>query len=179
MPINSSSKSLRVKARLTGLIVFCLLVVAGCGFHLRGAGQTDAWPAELQKLQLRFGGSVDRDFRALLRNRLVDGYGVEIVNEDAPKLVISGVIRGRRVLSLGATGKVSEYLLRFRASFAVLNRDGELLVEKQTVRLQREFSFDSTNILAIEVEEARLSEQMQSDAVRRILRRVIALTKNR
>jgi len=163
---------------LTGLIVFSLLVVSGCGFHLRGAGPNDVWPAQLQKMQLRFDDSVDRDFRILLRNRLIDGYEVQIVEKDAPELVVSGVRLERRVLSLGATGKVSEYLLRFHANFELFNNDGKTVIEKQTVRLQRAFTFDNTNILASELEEARLSEQMQKDAVRRILRRVIALTKS-
>lgn len=161
------------------LLATCsLLLLTGCGFHLRGTGQAVVWPPQLQKLQLRFDSSVDRDFSALLRNRLVDGYGVEIVNEDAPELVISGVIHGRRILSLGATGKVSEYLLHFQASFAMSSRDGESLIEKRTIRLQRDLSFDGTNILAKEVEAAHLSEQMQKDVVKRILRRVIALTKS-
>ncbi len=162
---------------MAGLIVFCLLV-AGCGFQLRGSGQAIVWPAQLQKLQLRFDGSVDPDFRASLRNRIIDRYGVEIVKDDAPELVISGVTRDRRVLSLGATGKVSEYLLRFQASFVLLHDDGKSIIEKQTVRLQRDFSFDNTRLLAKELEESRLSKQMQNDAVRRILRKVIALTPN-
>lgn len=133
---------------------------------------------QLQKLQLRFDGSVDPDFRASLRYRLVDRYGVEIVNDDAPELVISGLTRDRRVLSLSTTGKVSEYLLRLQASFTLLHGDGIPIIEKQTVRLRRDFSFDNTRLLAKELEESRLSKQMQNNAVRRILRRVIALTPN-
>jgi LPS-assembly lipoprotein len=155
-----------------------LLLLAGCGFQLRGTGQAVTWPEQLQQLQLRFDGSVDSDFRASLRNSLIDRYGVEIVKEGVAQLVISGVARDRRVLSLSATGKVSEYLLRFQVSFAVVNATGDPLIKRQTVRLQRDFSFDNTNILAKEVEERRLSEQMQNDAVRRILRRMTALTRN-
>lgn len=163
---------------MASLIVFCLLAISACGFHLRGAGQNDVWPAQLQEMQLRFDDSASRDFRVLMRNRLVDGHKVKIVTRVAPELVISDVRLERRVLSLSATGKVSEYLLRFQASFALLHNDGKTVIEKQTVRLQRAFTFDNTNILASELEEARLSEQMQNDAVRRILRRVIALAKN-
>lgn len=162
---------------LTGLIVFSLLI-AGCGFQLRGTGQDGAWPAQLQKMQLRFDDSVDRDFRMSLRNRLVDGYEVQIVKKAAPELMVSGVRLERRILSLSATGKVSEYLLRYQASFVIRDSDGKTMREKQTVRLQRDFRFDNTNILASKLEEARLSEQMQNDAVRRILRRVIASTNN-
>ena len=177
MPINRLAKSIQFKAGLTGLVVLCLLV-AGCGFQLRGSGQAVVWPARLQKLQLRFDDSADPNFRASLRNRLIDRYGVEIVKDDAPELVISGISRDRRVLSLGATGKVSEYLLRIQASFALLHGNGKSIIEKQTIRLQRDFNFDNTRLLAKELEESRLSKQMQNDAVRRILRRVIALTPN-
>lgn len=136
------------------------------------------WPTQLQKMQLRFDDSADGDFRASLRNRLTDSYEVQIVKKAAPELVVSGVRIERRVLSLSATGKASEFLLRFQVSFALLYSDGSTMIEKQTVRLQRDFRFDNTNILASKLEETRLSEQMQNDAVRRILRRVQALTKN-
>ncbi|MFV1997091.1 MAG: LPS assembly lipoprotein LptE [Acidiferrobacterales bacterium] len=129
-------------------------------------------------MQLRFDDSADGDFRASLRNRLTDSYEVQIVKKAAPELVVSGVRIERRVLSLSATGKASEFLLRFQVSFALLYSDGSTMIEKQTVRLQRDFRFDNTNILASKLEETRLSEQMQNDAVRRILRRVQALTKN-
>lgn len=129
-------------------------------------------------MQLRFDGPTNRDFQELLRSRLVDRYGVEIVNQDAPELVISGISRDRRVLSLSATGKVTEYLLRFQVSFALYQHDGKIIFEKRTIKLQRAFTFDSTIILAKQLEEARLSEQMQNDAVRRILHSVTALTNN-
>jgi len=165
------------KAGLTGLIILGLLL-AGCGFKLRGSGPALAWPDQLVTLQLRFDSSVNPDFRRLLRQRLVGGFAVKIVKQGAPELAISAVILDRRVLSLNATGKVSEYLLRLQVSFELHGNDGKSIIEKQTVRLQRDFSFSRLDILAQEVEQASLSEQMQNDAVRRILRRVIALTKS-
>lgn len=152
--------------------------MAGCGFKLRGSGQALAWPDQLVTLQLRFDSSVDPDFRRLLRQRLADRFGVKIVNQGAPELAISAVILDRRVLSLNATGKVSEYLLRLQVRFELKGKDGKSIIEKQAVRLQRVYSYSSTDILAKAVEQERLSEQMQNDAVRRILRRVIALTKS-
>lgn len=170
---SSQSKS----TGIASLLLLCLIVSA-CGFKLRGTG-AGAWPQHLQSLQLRFDNGVGSDFKQSMRNTLMDRYGVKLIEHDAPELVISGVQTDRRVLSLSATGKASEYLLRFRVSFAVNSRDGKPLIEQQTVKLQRDFSFDNTNVLAKEIEEARLSEQMQIDAVRRILSRVIVLSKKR
>lgn len=145
---------------------------------MRGTGQNDVWPAQLQKLQLQFDGPADRDFQELLRSRLVDRYGVELVDQGAPELIVSGVSRDRRVLSLSATGKVSEYLLRFQVSFALYHYDGKVIFEKRTIKLQRAFTFDSTIILAKQLEETHLLEQMQNDAVRRILHSVNTITQS-
>jgi len=163
-----------------GLIVLAILslLVSSCGFHLRGTGQSGSWPVQLQKIQLRYDGPVDRDFRELLQSRLIDRHDVKIVSQGAPELVISGVSRDRRVLSLGATGKVTEYVLRFQASFALYDHDEKILIEKRTIKLQQAFTFDSTLILAKQLEEARLSEQMQNEAVRRILHSVNTSTHN-
>lgn len=132
----------------------------------------------MQQLQLRYEDSVDQDFRTRLRQQLVYRFGVELVSSSAPALVISTATHDRRVLSLSATGKVSEYLLRFDVSFSLLSREGKAIIENQTVLLRQAFNFKETDLLAIEVEQTRLQERMQNDAVRRILRRVIALTPN-
>ncbi len=153
------------------------MLLTGCGFQLRGADQTTSWPAHLETLQLKFVGSVDPDFRTRLRTQLTSQFNVQIVPASAPTLVVKDVTQDRRVLTLSATGKVSEYLLHLDASFFLVGRDGNKIFDKQSVRLRQAFSFDETDILAIEVEQARLSERMQIDAVRRILRRVIALSK--
>jgi len=172
-------KSYKRQAGFLLLAAYSLLLLSGCGFQLRGSGQATAWPAQLQQLQLSFDNSVDSDFKQIVRYMLMDRYDVKIVARDAPELVISAVQRNRRVLSLSATGKASEYLLRFRVGFVVNGLDGKALIEPQTVRLQRDFTFDNTSILAKEVEEERLSEQMQNDAVRRILHRVMVLNQKR
>lgn len=154
------------------------LVLSACGFHLRGSAEPKAWPESLRRLQIKVtGGSADTLLRQL-RSRLRDTYHVDLVeNGSAPVLFVTSVKQERRVLSTGATAKASEYLLQLRVGFKVTDEQNQVLLNPQTVILQRDYRFDSTNVLATEIEERHLLEQMQTDAARRILNRVMAVTR--
>lgn len=91
---------------------------------------------------------------------------------DVPQLVLFGEREESRVLSVGSDGYVSEYLLRYEASFKFVGADGKELVKTQTIRLMRAYSFDPRSVLAKEREAAELRNAMRRDAVQQILRRL-------
>lgn len=146
---------------------------------MRGTGETAVWPEALKQLQLKLDDKGADVFHQVLRDDLINSYGVEITTAPAPVLIVSGISRERKVLSLGATGKASEYLLRFGAQFRLLDAEGKELIASNAVRLQRDFSYDPVNVLAKEAEEQRLYDEMQFVAARQLLRRVAILMRQR
>ena len=86
-----------------------------------------------------------------------------------------GETREKIILSLSGGGRVREYQLRMRVSFRVYGPNNkELLVPTELVLL-RDLSYDDTQILAKESEEALLFRDIQNDAVQQIMRRVSAI----
>jgi LPS-assembly lipoprotein len=99
----------------------------------------------------------------------------EDIKAAAPTLHLYGETVESQVVSIDITGKVSDYLLNYTARFSVSAADGKELLPAQSVKLQREYTFDKLNVLAKEREDEFLRQEMRRDAVQQILRRLATI----
>lgn len=167
---------MRIVRRFIPLILAGLLL-AGCGFQLRGAGNYQM-PASLSTLRVTVAGSqaANDPLRLAMEDALRVQAGVSIVQTaDAPTLVITHENVDSQTLSVDASGKVAEYLLRYEIGFAVADAAGGELAPPQTLRLQRDYRFNPLNVLAKEQEEANLKRELRRDALSQIVRRLSRL----
>jgi LPS-assembly lipoprotein len=79
----------------------------------------------------------------------------------------------QKILSLSGHGTVREYELIYRVNFRLRNPSSELWGEMLTVEERRDFSYDDSQLLAKQFEQDRLVEDMKTDAVREIMRRLV------
>ena len=148
---------------------FLLVLVAGCGFQLRGTADvpfdTVYLPNPTSGIQL----DLKRNIQAGTRAKVVDD----------PKtaqaiMQFTQETRQKDILSLTATGRVREFRLLYRVSFRVHDGKGGDYVPQQTITLFRDVSFNDSDILAKETEEQLLFRDMQADMVSQIMRRLAA-----
>jgi LPS-assembly lipoprotein len=151
------------------LLVLVLVLLAGCGFRLRGTAdvpfQTLYLPAATSGIAL----DLKRHIQAGTNARVVDDAG----KADAV-LQFTEETRQKEVLSLTGTGKVREFQLRYRVGFRVHDGKGTDFVPQSLIQLTRDVTFNDTEILAKEQEEQILFRDMQTDMVQQILRRLAA-----
>lgn len=162
----SSSKP-RITINLLAAIALCLLV-AGCGFQLRG--QADL-PFERIYVETQ-GFSL---FAAELMRVIQSGDAVEVMDSPEEAEVVLKVLnerRERKILSLRSSGAVSEFLLVYRVSYRVTDNQNEDLVAPSQIELRRAMTYDDQVILGKESEEELLFRNMQADAVQQMLRRL-------
>jgi LPS-assembly lipoprotein len=162
------------------LLVTCGLLLSSCGFHLRGTGRYELPPA-FSTLRVRVEGSQLQNDPLLvaMRNALRTQTDARIEDTaEAPTLLLFGEHSDSQVLSVSSIGKVDEYLLKYEVSFRLTGKDNKPLAGPETVRLQRDYTFDRFNVLAKEREEQELRQAMQRDAVQQILRRLSRITIN-
>jgi len=156
----------------------CLLSVAlsACGFQLRGAGGATL-PAELSVMRVTAGGGPAYPPALVeMRNALQSQAGVRLVDTPGvPTLTLLEERADSQVLAIDSTGKVSNYLLNYSLTFALADAAGKELVGSQSVKLQREYSFDKLSVLAKEKEDEFLRREMRGDAVQQILRRLASV----
>jgi LPS-assembly lipoprotein len=153
----------------TALSFLFVLVLAGCGFQLRG---TAALPFDTLYIPSATGGI------ALDLKRNIQGGTRTTVVDDQKKaeavLDFTQETRERIILSLAATGRVREYKLRYVVAFRVHDGKGGEFLPVNTVTLTRDITFNDSEVLAKEAEETLLYRDMQFDMVQQVMRRLAA-----
>ncbi|MDH4134528.1 MAG: LPS assembly lipoprotein LptE [Gammaproteobacteria bacterium] len=99
----------------------------------------------------------------------------EDVSAAVPVLTLYSEVFQNEVLSLDSSGRINSYLLNYRASYSLADGKGNTLLPKQSVKLQREFSFDRLNVIATEKQGEFLQTEMRRDAAQQILRQLASL----
>jgi LPS-assembly lipoprotein len=155
----------------TLIALLCTLLIAGCGFKLRGAADL---PFDTLYVQAPVGSQFAQQFRRVV----AAGSATTIVND--PKaatatLVLISEVREKSILSLSGAGRVSEFQLRYRMSYRLLDKNAAETIPATEIVLTRDFSFNDQDTLSKEAEEALLFRDMQSDAVQQLVRRLQAV----
>ncbi len=151
-----------------------LLVLAGCGFQLRGEASV---PDALKTMYIQ-GVNTQQDYLGLQLKRSLIRNGIQVLDEYQEGAAIFTVLENRyerHVLSVGGDAKVSEYELEAWVVYRVTDDKGELLGEQQRVEARRDYQFDRTQILAMDEQERVLREDLNKQIVQSILRRLSAL----
>jgi LPS-assembly lipoprotein len=170
--MSSSSQGGGARPRLHVAIVVLALVLAGCGFHLRGKATytfttiaLNAPSAPVLADELR--RALDETGSA----KVLDAKNAQVI------LDIPQVTDDKEVLSLSVAGSVQEYLLVKRVSFRLHDAQGNEWLPPGEISVRRSYTFNESEVLARGTQEERLLKEMQSDVVQQLIRRLQAAKK--
>lgn len=144
------------------------LLISACGFHLRGQVQ---FPFDT----LFLAGVDESAFNTELRRNIEASSSAHLVDDPEKAqaiLELTSVSTEKIILSLSGSGRVREFQLRYRVVFRVHDGKGREWLPSNEILLKRDFSFNDTQVLAKESEEALLYRDMQGDAIQQIIRRL-------
>ena len=152
------------------VILPLLLLLQACGFHLRG-------PLELPPvLEVPYIQS-DRPYQGIskvLRQQLRLA-GAETTDDLARATGVLNVVAERsqrRILSVGSTGRATEYELFEEVTFSVSDKEGNQLMRPQSVSMVRSLTFDENELLGKVSEAEKVQGEMRQDLSRQILTRI-------
>lgn len=154
------------------LLLLPLLALAGCGFQMRGAASV---PPDMARTYI----AAD-DHRSLFYRRLRDSLGdigVDVVDsaEDATAtFAILSDIPGQRVLSVSARNTPREFEVSHTVLYSVQTADATIL-DTRSQTLTRDYTWDETQVLGKEKEEALMREAIVEDLVRIVLIQLSAI----
>ncbi len=163
--------------RRLALAAIAALALPACGFQLRQAPKF-AFSA------LRVAGSESSATSVALRRELqINGLRVLTSADPAapaatPSPVVLRVLldqRERAVVGQTASGQVRELQLRTRFRFNLQTSDERILIDDTDLLLERDLSFNETQVLAKDAEEQLLYRDMTSDIVQQVVRRLAAV----
>ena len=146
------------------------LLLASCGFHLRGVAPlpfnsvfVQAAPASQFAIQLKRAVQAGSATRIAERPEQAEVI-LQIMNE----------LQEKQILSLSGGGRVSEYQLRYRVAFRLTDGRNREHIPASEILLKRDYSFSDEQALSKEAEEALLYRDMRNDAVQQLVRRLQA-----
>ncbi|TWI61559.1 LPS-assembly lipoprotein [Pseudoduganella lurida] len=174
-------KTFARNAVLVAALAGSAVSLTACGFHLRGSGGNYTLPFASMYIGLPDSSPLAIELK---RNIRVNGSTV-VVNDAKSAAGVVEVLtdpektRSKSILSLNSAGRVSEYLLSYNILFRVTDGAGKELLGPTQIVLTRPITFDQTQLLAKEKEEAQLYRDMQADLVQQMMRRMAAIKPSR
>ncbi|TXL01692.1 hypothetical protein BMR02_02055 [Methylococcaceae bacterium HT1] len=164
---NSSFKNRAVSK--SSLIFIALLMLAACGYHLRGAIEL---PEALKTMYVK--GASPELSKAIRRIfRVTSGKLVATSGEAGMILNVLDEYYQRKTVSLSSTGYSNEYELIYRLTFDLLDANGNKLVSEQTIEVYKSYynAQTSETLLSKDNEEIVLRGELYEEAVRMVIQR--------
>jgi LPS-assembly lipoprotein len=153
-------------------LILSLLLLAGCGFHLQGAL---TFPPQLERTYIEAVDTHSAFYRDLRTALSAAGIDVTDTATDATAILqIAFDETDQRVLSVSARNVPTEYEVYYTIEYS-LHSGQQNLVERQTLTLTRDYTYDSTLVLGKAKEEELLREAIVDDLVRIVLKQISTL----
>jgi LPS-assembly lipoprotein len=151
------------------MIPVAVLLLSGCGFHLEGRVPL---PQPIRRPYIEAPDQQSDFVQSLRRQMLISGaHPVESSDRATAVVDILSDAVTRRVLSVSAQNRPTEYQVTYTVRFAV-TAGGRELLPPQKVYATRSYSFDEGLLLAKEHEEAILQQAMGQDLADIVMRRL-------
>lgn len=155
------------------LMVLLSALISSCGFQLRGTG---GQVLDVERVQVT--GSEPELIDEL--GDTLKSIGVSVDGTGEPEYVINivGESLSRRAVATSGSITVSEYEVQILAVFSISSPEGEAIIPTSQLRSERVYSFDATNFVSNNEEEALLIDEMRQDIAGQLVRRFSATLRN-
>ena len=149
-------------------VLLIAMTLASCGFQLRGQA---AIPYKTLYIETNgyslFANDLERAIRSGSKTKIVSSR-----DESEAVLKIVNEVQEKVIIALSSAGKVLEFELRYRVAYRLTDRAGKDLSAPGEIYMRRYMTYEDTEVLAKESEEALLYRNMKEDAVQQMLRRL-------
>jgi LPS-assembly lipoprotein len=153
------------------------LVLAGCGFQLRGQAPL---PPELAVVSVQSQQAVGAPPGTLSRKLplLLANSGVTVTRDPARATATITILSegsGRRAVAADRFDIKRQYFLVYYATYQVTLANGKTLIPAEGISTNRTLLFDENQVLGFEASQEFLADSMADDLAWQILRRLQAI----
>lgn len=157
-------------------VACALVVLTGCGFKLRGEM---VLPQALSTIHVQVADPYSPLQRNLEQALARSGAREPRGEERGAVLRISKNVMTRWPLSVGRTGRVQEYSMRYEVTMQLTDADGAPVVPRQDIQLERSYQFETLRAQGTPGEEEVVRAELERDMAQAILRRIDAVLAGR
>jgi LPS-assembly lipoprotein len=148
-------------------ILLSLAMLAGCGFQLK---QSVPLPADFGPVSIEGVNTFSSLYKAIQTQLRQSSIDVVSDGTASHRIVIKNFKNERRVLSVGPSGKVSEYELIMTLTFMLLDGNNNTVTEPQTISTNRSYTVTPNDLLGKNLEEEDIVLRMEQSLVDRMFR---------
>ncbi|GAB6047210.1 hypothetical protein JCM19379_10340 [Methyloparacoccus murrellii] len=162
---------MRLHGRGRVLTLAAALLLAGCGFHLRG----DLPGTPQEKTFFLTGINRSNPVYANFAQSLAAAGGTMAAKPGDARAIVNLVrVRHiRRPITLSAAGRANMFDLRLLVIFEVQNAKGDVLIPEKEIEVRREYFNTQGSPLGQGLEERQMREEMEKEAAQTLLRQVV------
>jgi LPS-assembly lipoprotein len=154
------------------LVVGLVVLLSACGFKLRGSVDL---PPVLQDVYIESSNPFTGMARAMRIELQTAGANVLEGRDSATAILVIHHERSEnRILSVGSSGRATEYELYNEVGFSLQNSEGKQLVKPQTLKQTRDLVFDENEVLGKISEAEGIHQQMRANLARQAIMRISA-----
>lgn len=167
----------QIAAFLCVVPLLLILLLSGCGFHLRGMNNVPSWLNNVAIIS----ENDDKQFVSILQSRL-EGANVEVNPEPSRAqywLIVNEVNLQQQIISVGASTNPRQYTLTLTVVFVLKTRTGQVINAPGRISISRELILNNNRILGSKDEESILIGEMKQDAVTQIIYRLSHLQESK
>jgi LPS-assembly lipoprotein len=148
------------------IAILLLLVIASCGFHMRGMTEISFKAISLEGKELSFSKNLKKMLNtnkvAIVSPTENPELRVELLSEESEK----------RILSLSGQGLVREFEIFYRVRYRIKTTDSEIWSQENVVEIRKDFTYSDSNLIGKEEEERQLSEAMRNEAITNLFNQI-------
>ena len=149
-----------------------LATLGACGFQPRGGAQL---PPSLQSIHVETSDRYSPFYRELTATLRAGGASLSTDPDTADAVIrISRDSTGQRVLAVSTRNVPAEYDVFYTVRYEI-QVNGALVLEPQTLTLNRDYTYDATAVLGKSREEAIIRDALAADLAGLVTRRLNAL----
>jgi LPS-assembly lipoprotein len=153
------------------IALLMLLMIASCGFHMRGMTEISFKTISLEGKELSF----TKNLKKVLNSNKV----AIVLPSENPELRVEliGEESEKRILSLSGQGLVREYEIFYRVRYRIKTLDSDIWSQENILETRRDFTFSDSNLIGKEEEERQLNESMRNEAISSLFNQIQLIKK--
>ncbi len=162
----------RGRLALRALLIAGIALCAACGFQLRGIGGGSALPESWRSMHL-LADNPNAELSRIVESRFAASGVVWSARSEATHQLRLGPERfSQRNLSVNAQARAAEFDLLMSAEFTVLDRTGNVIMERTSATVNKQMENDPQNVVGKAEEVRVLQGELRQELADQILRRI-------
>jgi LPS-assembly lipoprotein len=157
------------------IILACIVLIASCGFRLRGSGESYALSQQLANLELN-GSNINSDLMYMVQNNLASSGIVVNTGENGlyTLIVIDQGITERNT-TFGADARTTEKAVKAKAQFTLQSKDGDFVYGPHDLENERTYNYNVSSVNSANREKDLIISELRRSLADQILRMLQAV----